>query len=65
MWGSGFLPSQYSGVALRGAGDPVLFLPNPPGVSGTDRRRMLDALNELNQRSLGRFGDPEIRTRIA
>jgi hypothetical protein len=65
MWGSGFLPTQYSGVALRGSGDPVLYLPNPAGVTGADRRVMLDTLNELNRRSLGRFGDPEIQTRIA
>ena len=65
MWGSGFLPTRFNGVALRGSGDPVLYLPNPPGVSGSDRRTMLDALNQLNQRSLGRYGDPEIQTRIA
>ena len=31
MWSSGFLPSKYNGVALRGAGDPVLYVQNPPG----------------------------------
>jgi hypothetical protein len=65
MWGSGFLPTKYSGVALRGSGDPVLYLPNPDGVSTTDRRTMLDALNKLNQRNFQRFGDPEIQTRIS
>jgi Protein of unknown function (DUF1501) len=65
MWGSGFLPTRFSGVALRGSGDPVLYLPNPDGVSAEDRRRMLDSLNQLNQQSLGRFGDPETITRIA
>ncbi|MFO0915373.1 MAG: DUF1501 domain-containing protein [Pirellulales bacterium] len=65
MWGSGFLPSQFNGVALRGSGDPVLYLPNPDGVTRTDRRTMLDALNQLNQRNWERFGDPETRTRIA
>ncbi len=28
MWSSGFLPTRYSGVALRSAGDPVLYLQN-------------------------------------
>ncbi|NUQ61806.1 MAG: DUF1501 domain-containing protein [Pirellulales bacterium] len=65
MWSSGFLPSRFNGVALRGAGDPVLYVENPPGVDGVDRRNMLDALNRLNQRGFERFGDPEIQTRIA
>ena len=29
MWSSGFLPTAFNGVALRGAGDPVLYLRNP------------------------------------
>lgn len=65
MWSSGFLPSSYDGVALRGTGDPVLYIKNPPGVSRDDRRRMLEALNEINQRNFERFGDPETQTRIA
>ena len=65
MWSSGFLPTRYSGVAFRGAGDPVLYLPNPPGVSPDDRRVMLDSVNALNQRNLQRYGDPETQTRIA
>jgi hypothetical protein len=65
LWGNGFLPGKYSGVALRGVGDPVLFLKDPPGVGRGDRRKMLDALNALNQRSFEEFGDPEIQTRIA
>ena len=65
MWGSGFLPTKYSGVALRGSGDPVLYLPNPDGVTPDDRRTMLDALNKLNARGVERFGDPETQTRIS
>ena len=65
MWSSGFLPSSYDGVALRGAGDPVLYIKNPPGVSGSDRRQMLDVLNELNMKNFARFADPETQTRIA
>ena len=65
MWSSGFLPTKHSGVAFRGAGDPVLYLPNPDGVNGGDRRTMLDAVNQLNQRTLARLGDPETATRIA
>jgi uncharacterized protein (DUF1501 family) len=65
MWSSGFLPTRYTGVALRGSGDPVLYLPNPDGVTRADRRVMLDALGKLNARSLDRFHDPETQTRIA
>ena len=65
MWGSGFLPTRYTGVTLRGAGDPVLYLQNPDGMAATDRRVMLDALGQLNQRGFAKFGDPEIQTRIS
>jgi Protein of unknown function (DUF1501) len=65
MWGSGFLPTRFNGVALRGSGDPVLYLPDPEGVSRTDRREMLDALQALNQRTHASLGDPETLTRIA
>ncbi len=65
LWGSGFLPTRFAGVALRGQGDPVLYLKNPPGVDDGDRRAMLEALNQLNQRSYESLGDPEIQTRIA
>lgn len=65
MWASGFLPTRFNGVALRGAGDPVLYLQNPQGVSREDRRTMLDALQAINQRSFTQFGDPETQTRIA
>lgn len=64
LWGSGFLPSRYQGVALRSSGDPVLFLSNPPGVSMELRRRMLDRLEAFNQRTYEQIGDPETRTRI-
>ena len=65
MWGSGFLPGKYSGVVLRPGEDPVLYLDNPPGVSRTDRRAMLDTLGQLNQRGFEKFGDPDIQTRIS
>ncbi len=65
MWSSGFLPSKYDGVALRGVGDPVLYVKNPPGIDGSDRRVMLDALSKLNQQNYERIGDPETLTRIA
>jgi len=65
MWSSGFLPSGYNGVALRSKGDPVLYVQNPPGVEASDRRRMLDALAQLNQKQYQKLGDPETLTRMA
>ncbi len=65
MWNSGFLPTKHTGVVLRGAGDPVLYLQNPDGLASTERRHMLDALGKLNQQGFDRIGDPEIQTRIS
>jgi hypothetical protein len=65
LWGSGFLPSRHQGVKLRSAGDPVLFLRDPEGLSAGARRRWLDALGELNRQRYAVVGDPEIEARIA
>ena len=65
MWSSGFLPTKYTGVALRSGADPVLYLRNPDGVRSQDRRAMLDALSNLNQHRFESLRDPEIQTRIA
>jgi hypothetical protein len=65
LWGSGFLPSKYQGVALRSSGDKVLYLSNPDGVDPSVRRRMLDSLARLNQSNAVRTGDPETYARIA
>ena len=64
LWGSGFLPSQYQGVKLRSAADPVLYLGNPAGCSSLLRRDMLDQLNALNHERHAVMGDPETLTRI-
>ena len=64
-WGSGFLPSRFQGVKFRAGGDPVLYLQNPNGITGQERRGMLDDLGKLNRMRHAEFGDPEILTRIA
>lgn len=63
-WGSGFLPSRHQGVQFRGAGEPVLFFSNPPGIAPETRRAMLDDVQALNREQLQTIGDPEIETRI-
>ncbi len=65
LWSAGFLSGKYSGVGLRSAGDPVLFINNPAGVSTEVRRGMLDGLAEMNQLTFDKVGDPETKTRIA
>jgi uncharacterized protein (DUF1501 family) len=65
LWSAGFLSGQYSGVALRSGGDPVLYIGNPDGVPVKIRRRMLDALGQLNQEQSAKLADPETQVRIA
>ncbi len=48
-YSSGFLPSTYQGTILRNAGDPILYLSNPPGVTRERQRTDLDAMRDLNQ----------------
>ena len=65
LWGSGFLPSNHQGVNFQSSGDPVLHLSDPPGISRTNRRRLIDAIRTINQERAATLGDPEIETRIA
>ena len=65
LWGSGFLPSKHQGVKLRSAGEPVLYLNNPPGIDREMRREMLTGLQELNSKTHKKFNDPETQARIA
>jgi len=65
LWGTGFLPSQHQAVRLRERGDPVLYLSNPAGVSGSTRRQLLDRLARLNRARYEVTGDPETIARIA
>lgn len=65
LWGNGFLPSRHQGVQFRAGKDPVLYLNNPPGISGKDRKRQLDYLKELQELQYQQVEDPEIHSRIA
>jgi hypothetical protein len=65
LWSAGFLSAQYAGVTLRSSGDPVLYINNPQGVPPVMRRRMLDALSEMNQIEHEKIGDPDTLVRIA
>jgi hypothetical protein len=63
-WSSGFLPSTHQGVVFRNTGDPILYLPSPPGVSRETQRARLDAIRTLNEERLRETGDLEIASRI-
>jgi Protein of unknown function (DUF1501) len=65
LWSSAFLPAANGGIPMRGVGDPVLFLPNPAGVSVQARRTMLDAVGGLNALATQQLADPIIAQRTA
>ena len=65
LWGNGFLPSEHQGVQFRAGKDPVLFLDNPQGYDGQDRKEMLDHLTQLNRMQNESFNDSEVEARIA
>ncbi len=65
QWSSGFLPSRYQGVQLRGKGDPVMYLTNPAGISREQQGLDIAAINSLNKAHEATVHDPEIATRIA
>ncbi|MGE3312425.1 MAG: DUF1501 domain-containing protein, partial [Limisphaerales bacterium] len=65
QWSSGFLPSRFQGVQLRGRGDPVDYLTNPPGVARERQGADVEAISALNRSHHLRVDDPEIATRIA
>ncbi len=64
LWSSGFLPTSYQGVPLRGSGDPILNLRNPQGVSQNQAEDFFSTVNQLNRARLDEVADPEIMTRI-
>jgi hypothetical protein len=63
-FGSGFLPTVYAGVPFSNAGEPVLYLNNPPGVDAQQQQDTMQAINGLNKLRFQEVGDPEIATRI-
>src|SRR5947209_12442092 len=64
LWSTGYLSIEHTGVSFRSAGDPILFINNPPGVPPEVRRRTLDGLRQLNEMNYRIVGDPETHTRI-
>ena len=65
QWHSGFLPSRFQGVKFRSAGDPVLYVGNPKGVTTGRQRDIVSAVQQLNKIHNNVVDDPEIKTRIS
>ena len=64
QWHSGFLPSQFQGVAFQSKGDPVLYAGRPDGVTEGRQRDVIDAVQSLDKMRNELIDDPEIATRI-
>lgn len=64
LWTNGFLDSVHQGVQFSSGDNPVLYLNNPDGIDRTERRKMLDRLENLNESNYNEFGDPEIVSKI-
>ncbi len=64
LWSSGFLSGEHAGVSFRTAGDPILYINDPPGVPRDLRRASLDGVNALNELNYQLLGDPQTQTRI-
>ena len=64
-WGSGFMPSTFSGTLFRPTGTPILDLKGPSHVTQDAQREQLDFLAQLNQRHLEqRPGGAELAARM-
>ncbi len=65
-WSSGFMPASYQGVQLRAAGDPILDLSPPAGMTEQAQRRIIDNLNAMNgEHQLARASNTNLAARIA
>jgi len=65
-YSAGYLPAVYQGTVFRGGQNPILYLKNPPGISGEaqqDTLRFIDQLDRLGEQT--RPGDSTLDARIA
>jgi hypothetical protein len=65
QWSAGLLPSKFQGVKFNSAGDPVLYIHSPQGVSTKLQHDSIEAINSLNNIENAAVQDPEIATRVA
>lgn len=64
-WGAGYMPAAYQGTLFRSAGNPLLDLATPAGVSERTQRHGLDLLGQLNEKHAAEHPhESELRARI-
>src|SRR3954471_17404710 len=65
-WSSGYMPATYQATLMRSAGDPILDLQRPDGMSETAQRRFLNTLKEFNsEHQASRADNGQLAARIA
>jgi hypothetical protein len=65
QWSAGFLPGKFQGVEFNSTGAPVHYLDNPPGVTSSQQRQLIDTVQQLNRhRNQGRL-NPAMETRLS
>ena len=65
-WSSGYMPASYEGTVLRSAGDPILDLQPPAGMTAPMQRRILDSLRDFNtEHASTRADNTSLAARIA
>ncbi len=65
-WSSGYMPAAYQGTVLRAAGDPILDLSPPAGMTDGMQRDVLDSLGRLNEaHRLQRADNSNLAARMA
>ncbi len=65
-WSSGYMPAAFQGTVLRSAGDPILDIARPEGMTQDTQRDLLDSLGHLNeQHRLTRADNSNLAARIA
>jgi hypothetical protein len=65
-WASGYMPATYQATVMRSAGDPILDLKRPTGLSEASQRRFLDTLKEFNaEHQAHRADNSQLAARIA
>jgi hypothetical protein len=65
-WSSGYMPAHFQGTVFRSAGEPILDLAPPEGMSQSMQRDLLDTLQSYNYDHLAMCGNNQtLSSRIA
>src|SRR5262249_34872766 len=63
---SGYMPASFQGTIFRSAGEPILDLKRPAGMSESVQRRLLDTLRDYNTEHFGpRVDNSNLAARVA